>query len=87
MSSLEQLKDVSCFFNFLNTSKEEVTKATDFFFIHAKLILFQLTTMNSAEKREGYLIKKEGILFGNWKARYFILNSNSLDYYKSVKCS
>ncbi|KAI9351040.1 hypothetical protein BD770DRAFT_394183 [Pilaira anomala] len=66
LSSLEQLKDASCFFNFLNTSKEE-----------------ELTTMNSAaEKREGYLIKKEGILFGNWKARYFILNSNSLDYYK-----
>ncbi|GAA5817062.1 hypothetical protein MFLAVUS_010599 [Mucor flavus] len=39
---------------------------------------------NSAPaKKEGYLSKKEGKLFGKWKARYFILNSSSLECYSS----
>ncbi|KAI9255379.1 hypothetical protein EDC94DRAFT_617486 [Helicostylum pulchrum] len=36
---------------------------------------------SAAAIKEGYLSRKEGKLFGKWKARYFILNSSSLDYY------
>ncbi|KAI8096134.1 hypothetical protein BDF21DRAFT_489536 [Thamnidium elegans] len=66
LASLPQIKDITILYNFLKLSNKKA----------------KTKRLNSAPAmKEGYLSRKEGKLFGKWKARYFILNNNTLDYY------